>query len=66
MSAAVDLCQVPAGVPPDGTFNLVDPVNLESELIGVSVFMTAWSLVLTIGRFYTHLRKLSAADCEWN
>ncbi|KAJ4408212.1 hypothetical protein N0V82_009755 [Gnomoniopsis sp. IMI 355080] len=51
-----------AGTPPNGEFNLVDPVTLESELIGVSAFITAWSLVFTIGRFYTHMRKLSTAD----
>jgi hypothetical protein len=38
VSAGVDLCQYPAQTPPDGQIsNFVDPVSLQSAVIGVGV-----------------------------
>lgn len=61
----IDLCAIPAGVPPDGQLpNLVNPPSLMTTTIVVGVLMTVWALTFVVVRIIVNRRKLSWSDCK--
>ena len=63
----VDLCAIPAGVPPDGvTPNLVNPVNLSVETLAVGAVFTALSTLFLVLRLIANWHRMKLADCEIN
>lgn len=63
----VDLCALPAGVPPDGQLpNLVNPPSLETTTIVIGVLVTVWALAFVVIRIVVNRRKLSWSDCKLN
>lgn len=61
----VDLCAIPAGVPPDGQLpNFVNPPSLKTTTIVVAVLMTVWALTFVVVRIIVNRRKLSWSDCK--
>lgn len=64
MDPNVDLCQIPAGTPPNGGMpNFTDPESLQPTLIAVTAITTSLALVITAGRFYVNKSQLRWADC---
>lgn len=59
----VDLCALPAAIPPNGTFNLVNPTTLEGAVIAMSVVMLSWAAAFGLVRLLNNARRLRAADC---
>ncbi|RFU81869.1 hypothetical protein TARUN_332 [Trichoderma arundinaceum] len=58
-----DLCQIPAGVPPPGVVpDLTSSAPLAPATIAVSTVLTTLSVVFTVGRIWTNIHKLKAAD----
>lgn len=63
----MDLCALPAGVPPDGQLpNLVNPPSLMTTTIVIGVLMTVWALTFVVIRIIVNRRKLSWSDCKLN
>lgn len=61
----IDLCAIPAGVPPDGQLpNLVNPPSLMTTTIVVGVLMTVWALTFVVVRIIVNRMKLSWSDCK--
>lgn len=62
-SPAIDLCQVPAGAPPEGQVsNFVDPPSLGPVLISVMSITVAWAALFTGARIYINFRRLRWGD----
>lgn len=61
-----DLCTIPAGVSPDGSYNLVDPPSLGPVVIAVGVVLAVISTALGAGRLYTYRNMLQSPDCEFS
>ncbi|KAI6080186.1 hypothetical protein F4821DRAFT_276623 [Hypoxylon rubiginosum] len=57
-----DLCTIPAGVSPDGSYNLVDPPSLGPVVIAVGVVLAVISTALGAGRLYTYRNMLQSPD----
>ncbi|RYP34521.1 hypothetical protein DL767_004233 [Monosporascus sp. MG133] len=63
MDPSIDLCTVPAGLPPEGVLpNLNNPESLGPTVIGVGVVLCVISTVFTVGRLYTNWKKMHSAD----
>ncbi|KAM6477264.1 hypothetical protein HDV62DRAFT_373269 [Trichoderma sp. SZMC 28011] len=59
----VDLCQIPASLPPPGVVpNFVDPESLAGAIIAVSVVMLTWSTTFVAARLWMNWRNLKLAD----
>ncbi|KAI5927351.1 hypothetical protein F4810DRAFT_706720 [Camillea tinctor] len=58
----LDLCQIPAGAPPDGTPNFRNPRSLAPAWIGVTVIMMTWTVIFLAGRLWINKRRLQLAD----
>ncbi|KAK7959421.1 uncharacterized protein PG986_004275 [Apiospora aurea] len=58
----VDLCAVPVGTAPDGTFDLVHGDSLETASITVCVLLTVLALFFAGPRIYVNRRQLLIAD----
>jgi hypothetical protein len=64
MSSTFDLCAIPAGVSPDGTYNFVNPPTLGPAVVAVGVVLGVISTTFTIGRLFVNRNKLRSADCK--
>ncbi|KAK7995806.1 hypothetical protein PG991_015273 [Apiospora marii] len=62
MSPSVDLCTVPLGKAPDGTWDLVHVQSLETVTIAVSTSVTALALLVALPRLFVNRGKLLIAD----
>ncbi|KAI5857354.1 hypothetical protein GGS23DRAFT_345533 [Durotheca rogersii] len=59
----VDLCSIPAGVPPDGVVpNFVDPVDASVETLVAGSVLTAISTIFVLGRLYVNRTHMKLAD----
>ncbi|KAI1657786.1 hypothetical protein F4813DRAFT_73879 [Daldinia decipiens] len=58
----IDLCQVPAGTPPDGVPNFLNPPSLGPALIGVTATMMAWTVIFLAGRLWVNRHRFQQAD----
>ncbi|TVY48328.1 hypothetical protein LOCC1_G001473 [Lachnellula occidentalis] len=61
-STLVDLCTVPAAIPPDGKPNFTNPTTLAPVTIAIGVILATFSVILTFGRMYMNRRRLCDAD----
>lgn len=61
-SASVDLCTVPLGKRPDGTWDLVHVESQQKIGIMVCVLFTVLALLIALPRLYVNRRQLQIAD----
>ncbi|KAK8112599.1 hypothetical protein PG984_013125 [Apiospora sp. TS-2023a] len=61
-SAAVDLCTVPLGTRPDGTWDFVDVDSQQKIGITICVLFTTLALLIALPRLYVNRRQLKIAD----
>ncbi|KAI5866711.1 hypothetical protein GGS23DRAFT_615277 [Durotheca rogersii] len=59
---SVDLCTIPAGVPPDGVSNFIDPPSLGPAVVAVGVVLCVISTVFSAGRLYVNRDTMHSAD----
>jgi hypothetical protein len=65
LPSGVDLCQVPAAMPPPGVVpNFVNPASLATAIIAVSVVMLTISTIFLAARVVTNFPKYNKADCK--
>lgn len=64
MNSTKDLCKIPAGKPPGGKYNFIDPPSLGPTVIAVGTTLLAISIAFTGGRLFINRSKLHSADCE--
>ncbi|KAI0868548.1 hypothetical protein GGS24DRAFT_207496 [Hypoxylon argillaceum] len=57
-----DLCQIPAGVSPNGVYNFNNPPSLGPAVVAVSVTLGVISTAFGVGRLYINRDKLHSAD----
>ncbi|KAI0398836.1 hypothetical protein F4802DRAFT_611348 [Xylaria palmicola] len=57
-----DLCQVPAGMSPNGVYNFENPPSLGPAVVAVGVVLGVISTALGVGRLYINRKKLHSAD----
>ncbi|KAG6354850.1 hypothetical protein INS49_003931 [Diaporthe citri] len=62
MSSGQDLCAVPVGTAPDGTWDFVHFQSLTTASIAVCVVMTVLALLIAVPRVYVNRRRLLIAD----
>lgn len=63
---SIDLCQVPAGPPPDGTTsNFENPTTLTPAFMSMTGITVAIALIFTAARLHVNFRKLTLADCQF-
>lgn len=63
LPSGVDLCQVPAAMPPPGVVpNFVNPASLATAIIAVSVVMLTISTIFLAARVVTNFPKYNKAD----
>ncbi|KAK0747390.1 hypothetical protein B0T21DRAFT_277230 [Apiosordaria backusii] len=62
MSSTPDLCARPAGVSPDGVYNLIDPPSLGPAVLGVGISLAVVSTSFVVGRLFTNRKKLHASE----
>ncbi|KAI0394223.1 hypothetical protein F5Y17DRAFT_428750 [Xylariaceae sp. FL0594] len=62
MDPPLDLCQIPAGNPPNGVFNFDNPPSLGPVVIAVAVVLAVVSTVFCIGRLYINRHRMYSAD----
>lgn len=60
-----DLCALPSGLSPDGTYNFSD-TGLRTLTISFSVILTTLAVIIGLGRLYANFRKYGWSDREWN
>ncbi|KAI0965078.1 hypothetical protein F4678DRAFT_344530 [Xylaria arbuscula] len=58
----VDLCQIPAGVSPNGVYNFTNPPSLGPAVVAVSVVLGVISTAFGVGRLYINRHRLRSAD----
>ncbi|KAK8113133.1 hypothetical protein PG984_013659 [Apiospora sp. TS-2023a] len=67
MDSHIDLCQIPAGTPPEGVApNFVNPTTLTPALVSVGVVLGVISTVFCAGRIYVNRNRLFIADSNVN
>lgn len=64
MNSTNDLCKIPAGKPPGGKYNFIDPPSLGPTVIAVGTTLLATSIAFTGGRLFINRSKLHSADCD--
>jgi hypothetical protein len=64
MASTIDLCDIPAGVSPNGIYNFVNPPSLGPAVVAVGVVLGVISTTFTIGRLFVNRNKLRSADCK--
>lgn len=64
MSSGEDLCAIPVGTAPDGTWDFVHFQSLTTASITVCVVMTVLALLIAVPRVYVNRRRLLIADCQ--
>lgn len=62
---SLDLCTIPAGVPPNGVYNFVDPPTMAPAVIAVGIVLCVISTVFGAVRLYTNKNRMHSADCEF-
>ncbi|KAG8420752.1 hypothetical protein J3458_002683 [Metarhizium acridum] len=62
MNSTKDLCEIPAGKPPGGKYNFIDPPSLGPTVIAVGTTLLAISTAFTVGRLFINRSKLHSAD----
>ncbi|KAK8030085.1 hypothetical protein PG993_011376 [Apiospora rasikravindrae] len=62
MSLPMDLCAVPAGTAPDGSWDLVHFESLETASIIIFVLLTVLAMLFVVPRIYVNRKKLLMAD----
>lgn len=63
---SIDLCQVPAGPPPEGaTSNFENPTTLIPAFMSLAGITVAVAIIFTVARLCANFRKLALADCQF-
>ncbi|EFZ03014.2 hypothetical protein MAA_00088 [Metarhizium robertsii ARSEF 23] len=62
MDSTKDPCKIPAGKPPGGKYNFIDPPSLGPTVIAVGTTLLAISIAFTGGRLFINRSKLHSAD----
>ncbi|KAI0904775.1 hypothetical protein F4823DRAFT_174883 [Ustulina deusta] len=57
-----EICQLPSGTPPNGQLPNFDDPGLKAVTISISVILTTITVVISLGRLHTNLRKLTWTD----